>query len=181
MNELKDFLGRILTWPDSKCLECKVSEHSILVPGGLIYEDSLVSVYPELRVNMLSFIVVAPKRHVTSEDELTEEERNRITDVITNVSKLLIKHGLCDDTYIHQRGVGYHLKYWVIGAYSPYLEREFSLNAFETEDTMKRHGLPYTNAGKIMLMVQILKSDMKRWARKELSKKQTERDDREER
>ena len=66
-NYAKDITGRTIEYD---CMSCDIANHKLVPPGGMIYEDDIVTLAGDVEVPLVGFIILAPKRHVTSLEEL---------------------------------------------------------------------------------------------------------------
>ena len=160
MRFVKDFVGRDISFD---CLECDISNKRILSPGGLIYEDKYIVVHPHTTARMVGFVVVAPKRHVSTLNELSNEERDSIYSAVHFVSEKLIEKGYAKEYVIHsmtdREG---HFQFWIVGKYAPVLEKPFDIAIFDSEGSMMRRGLNRVMGKDILLMTQVFKSEFRK-------------------
>ena len=165
MRFVKDFVGRDICFD---CLECSLASKNIVSPGGLIYEDSKIIVHPHTTARMIGFIVIAPKRHVSTLEDLSDEEREEIHTAINFVSEKLVEKGYAEEYVIHtkhdQNG---HIQFWVVGKYAPVLENDFDIAIFDSEWSMGRRGLSRVMGRDILLMTQVFKSEFRNNYKKE--------------
>ena len=160
MRFVKDFVGRDISFD---CLECSLAKKSIISPGSLIYEDDKIIVHPHTTARMIGFIVVAPKRHVKALADLTNEEREAMFEAGEFAAHLLIEKGYATDTVLHTKAdENGHFQFWIVGNYSPVLEKDFDIAIFDSQGSMERRGLKRVMGKDILLMTQVFKSEFRK-------------------
>ena len=152
-----DIIGRDISF---NCLECSLGAHSIMSPGGLIYENAFITVHPHTIARMMGFIVVSPKRHVHSEEELDASERVNIEEAIEFLKEKMVSLGYAEEVVVHTKQND-HLQYWIVGKYAPILENDFDISIFDTKGSMERRGLKYVYGAEILYMTQRLKHEFR--------------------
>ena len=159
MHTGKDFIGRDICFD---CLECALKDHSVVSPGGLIYEDDLIVVHPHLLVKLKGFIVISPKRHVSFMFELTKDELYSIGEAIERIHKAFILNQISEDVTVqYVEGEGEHLEVWVVAKTHPLLEKDIKLNYFASDLAMQYRGITPSEPIEILYTVQILKTYFK--------------------
>ena len=160
MRFVKDFVGRDISFD---CLECDISKKTLLSPGGLIYEDEYIIVHPHTTARMIGFIVVAPKRHVSTLNDLSTEERESLYSAVDFVSEKLIEKGYAEEYVIHSKTDREgHFQFWIVGNYAPVLEKPFEIDIFDSEGSMMRRGLHRVLGRDILYMTQVFKSEFRK-------------------
>ena len=109
----KDITGRTIEYD---CMSCDIASHKLVPPGGMIYEDDIVTLAGDVEVPLNGFIILAPKRHVTSLEELSREERYHMQDVLVEGIKALKILGICENVSIVQEQK-HHLHVWLMPIY----------------------------------------------------------------
>ena len=81
------------------CLFCKIIKKEI--PTEIVYEDDLVMAFPDIHPIVPVHILIIPKKHIASVNDLTEgEEDERIMGRLFLVAKKIAKDkGLADGGY----------------------------------------------------------------------------------
>ncbi len=159
VNSVKDFIGRDICF---ECLECALASHSIVSPGGLIYEDNFIIVHPHLMVKLKGFIVISPKRHVSFVCELTKDELYSIGEAIERINKAFVLNQISDDVtvqYVEEEGG--HLEVWVVAKTHPLLEKDIDLKYFASDLAMKYRNITPSEPIEILYTTQILKTYFK--------------------
>lgn len=110
MNRTTDFTGREIEFD---CMSCDIANHKLVSPGGMIYEDEFVTLAGDVEVPIEGFIILAPKKHVTSLVELTALERFHLMETLNESIKALKKLGICESVQIFQEEK-HHLHIWIL-------------------------------------------------------------------
>lgn len=110
MHRAKDIVGREIEFD---CMSCDIVSGKLVPPGGMIYQDQYVTLAGDVEVPIEGFIILAPKRHITSIVELTEIERYKLMEVLNLSIKALKELGICDDVEIYQEEK-HHLHIWIL-------------------------------------------------------------------
>lgn len=114
----------------SDCIVCRKHKGEIYVPGGVIYEDSSISIshaqlWGEEKEHYLGHVFVETKRHVAEVADLTEEESQAIGLYTSRIARALLHTECMEHIYIFFIGDGVpHVHYHVIGRY-PGAPREY--------------------------------------------------------
>ena len=74
------------------CLFCKIINKEI--PSDLIYEDEKVVAFKDINPQAPIHILVLPKEHIASNNEITEENSSIVGHVYTVIKKLAKDNGL---------------------------------------------------------------------------------------
>ena len=74
------------------CLICKIVDGEI--PSKKVYEDATVYAFLDIQPQAPVHIVVIPKKHIASADEITEENASEIANVFTAIPKIAKIAGL---------------------------------------------------------------------------------------
>ena len=110
MFRVTDFTGREIEF---NCLSCSIAKHRIVPPGGMIYEDQFVTLAGDVEIPIEGFVILAPKRHVTSLNELTTLERFHLMETLNTSVKALKDLGICENVQIFQEEK-HHLHIWIL-------------------------------------------------------------------
>ena len=102
------------------CIFCKIAAGSM--SAKILYEDKLTLAFPDIAPQAPVHALVIPKRHITSLDELTEEDRAEIGHVLertAHVARLLGVHQSGYRTIINTNAHGgqevFHLHCHILG------------------------------------------------------------------
>lgn len=68
-----DFYG--CTLEESRCMACDIVMKNYAPPGGIVYENTEYMIHQDPLVVIPGFLIISPKRHVFSIDELTSIEK----------------------------------------------------------------------------------------------------------
>ena len=114
----------------AQCLVCRKHRGEVAVPGGIIYQDDLISIsHAQLigkeKVHYLGHVFVEAKRHVPELADLTEREAQAVGLWISRMAKALAQTEGMEHVYSFFIGDGMpHVHVHVIGRY-PGAPREF--------------------------------------------------------
>jgi histidine triad (HIT) family protein len=81
----------------SDCIFCKIIKGEI--PTEKIYEDEHVVAFNDISPKSPTHILVVPKKHVASLNELKLDEMNMIVQVFNAIKKIAIIQGVAEDGY----------------------------------------------------------------------------------
>ena len=109
-----DFTGREIEF---ECMSCDISSHRFVPPGGMIYEDSFVTLAGDVEVPIEGFVILAPKRHVTSISELSSLERFHLIETLSITVEALKELGICENVQIFQEEK-HHFHIWILPVHS---------------------------------------------------------------
>ncbi len=107
--------------PTTQCLVCSKHRGEVAVPGGIIYEDDLISIshaqlIGEEKAHYLGHVFVEAKRHVPELADLTEQEAQRSGLWISRVAQALLQVEGMEHVYSFFIGDGMpHVHVHVIG------------------------------------------------------------------
>ena len=68
------------------CIFCKIANGEI--PSTKVYEDETVVAFNDLEPQAPTYILVIPKKHITSAADITEENSNLIAHIFEVIAKL---------------------------------------------------------------------------------------------
>lgn len=113
-----------------ECLVCRKHRGEVAVPGGIIFEDDLVSIshaqlWGEEKDHYLGHVFVETRRHVPELADLTEQEAQAVGLYTSRVAKALLQTEGMEHVYTFFIGDGVpHVHIHVIGRY-PGAPREY--------------------------------------------------------
>ena len=81
----------------SDCIFCKIANKEI--PSDIIYEDDKVLAFMDLQPQSPKHILVIPKVHIESANDITEENQDYVGHIFVVIAKLAKEHGFADDGY----------------------------------------------------------------------------------
>jgi len=79
------------------CLFCKIANHE--QDADIIYEDEKIIVLKDINPKAPIHLLIVPKKHINSINELEETDRELISDMIFLAKKLALKHGISEKGY----------------------------------------------------------------------------------
>lgn len=74
------------------CIFCKIANGTI--PSTKVYEDDLMLAFRDLDPQAPTHILMIPKEHITSADEITEENAAVVAHIFTVAKKIAAAEGL---------------------------------------------------------------------------------------
>lgn len=74
------------------CIFCKIASGEI--PSKIVYQDDLVCVFEDLEPQAPVHLLCIPKKHISSIDEITQENADVISHIYLTISSLAKKLGL---------------------------------------------------------------------------------------
>jgi len=75
-----DYAGNKISY--TGCSSCAFARREFSLPSGMIYEDDVLTLAQDWTLPIDGFLVIAPKRHVLSLQELSGQERNHVFAVL---------------------------------------------------------------------------------------------------
>ena len=79
------------------CLFCKIVAGEI--PSTKIYEDESVYAFADIEPQAPTHIIIVPKKHIASANELTEETAGVVGHIFVVAAKLAKEQGFAEDGY----------------------------------------------------------------------------------
>ncbi len=113
-----------------ECLVCRKQRGEVATPGGIIFEDDLISIshaqlWGEEKDHYLGHVFVESRRHVPELADLTDQEAQAIGLYVSRVAKAMLQTEGVDHVYSFFIGDGVpHVHVHVIGRY-PGAPREY--------------------------------------------------------
>lgn len=97
------------------CPGCAYANHEFVLPCGMAYEDNLFTLSQDWELPIEGFLVISPKRCVEKFDELTDEERVKIFDIVNKTITILRNNNICDRfNVIFEEKEGRHFHIWIM-------------------------------------------------------------------
>lgn len=81
----------------SDCLFCKIIAGEI--PSSKVYEDDKVYAFRDINPEAPVHVLIIPKAHISSANELTEENADVIKEVFLAAKKIAASEGLAENGY----------------------------------------------------------------------------------
>jgi len=81
----------------SDCIFCKIIKGEI--PTEKIYEDEYVIAFDDINPKSPTHVLVVPKKHVASLNEVGPENMGMIPQVFSAIQKIAAKQGVAEDGY----------------------------------------------------------------------------------
>lgn len=79
------------------CLFCKIVAGDI--PGDIVYQDELVIAFKDINPQAPVHILIVPKRHVTTLNDLTEDDQSLVGYLILTAKRLAAEQGINESGY----------------------------------------------------------------------------------
>ena len=73
------------------CPGCAYANHEFILPCGMAYEDDMCTISQDWQLPINGMIIIAPKRHVVTFEEMTKEERVHLFEMVNKVISILRK------------------------------------------------------------------------------------------
>ena len=77
--------------PDAECIFCRIVAGEM---GNKIHEDDLVSVFEDVNPKAPSHLLIVPREHLASADDLTAEKEKVAGRLLTTAARLAAERGL---------------------------------------------------------------------------------------
>ena len=76
----------------SDCLFCRIVKHEI--PAAIVYEDDRVLAFNDINPQAPTHVLVVPKRHIASLNELTAEDDALVGEVVRRAAAIAAERGI---------------------------------------------------------------------------------------
>lgn len=114
------------------CLFCKIIDGSI--PSKTIYEDNLVKVFLDINPNTNGHLLIIPKKHIVTVNELDNELITHILDIEKKMYKLLKdKLNIKGLTIVQNNELGQEVKHYHIHLIPRYNDDNWEMKFNQTE------------------------------------------------
>lgn len=104
----------------SNCIFCKIAEGTI--PAKIIYRDEQAIAFEDLNPQAPVHVLVIPKRHISSIQDVTERDRELLSHLMLTGTKIAKEKGLSDAGYRIVTNIGrdggqsvFHLHWHILG------------------------------------------------------------------
>jgi histidine triad (HIT) family protein len=105
------------------CLFCKIIARE--VPGSIVYEDDRVLAFNDINPQAPTHVLVVPKRHIASLNDLTPDDDQIVGEVIRRAAAIAGEHGIAASgfrtVFNTNRGAGqtvFHIHLHLLGGRS---------------------------------------------------------------
>ena len=102
------------------CVFCKIVKGEI--PAKVVYEDDLIMAFHDIRPQRKVHVLVIPKKHIPSLNDLTEEDKELMGHLTVKIPEIAKKLGIAEDGYRVIVNTGkhggqeiYHIHYHILG------------------------------------------------------------------
>ncbi len=114
MIEIIDYAGNILKSEDN-CPSCGYSKHQFELPCGRAYEDDICIVSQDWELPINGMIIVSPRRHICFLEEMTQEERVHIFEIVNKVISILKNNKIAEYfNVIFEEKENVHFHIWIL-------------------------------------------------------------------
>jgi len=72
----------------SDCIFCKIADKEI--PGNIAYEDDRILAFHDLDPQAPVHVLIIPKKHIASLDDVTEEDRDLLGYIMMKVKDMML-------------------------------------------------------------------------------------------
>jgi histidine triad (HIT) family protein len=107
---------------ETNCVFCQVARGE--KPAEILYQDQSIIAFKDIRPHAPIHLLIAPKRHIRTLNELTEEDRGIVSDMIFRARELAREQGISRSGYKvlfnAERGGGqviFHLHLHLLGGW----------------------------------------------------------------
>ncbi len=97
------------------CPGCAYAKHEFSLPCGIAFQNERFTLSQDWELPIDGFFVVCPtERHVEFFNDLTQNERNEMFDIVNKTISILKSHNICQTfNIIIQEKKGVHLHVWI--------------------------------------------------------------------
>ncbi len=115
IRQITDISGNLVK---VECIGCAIVQGTLEVRGGSVISSKYFDVSQDFEVPIPGFMIVATKRHLSSIDELTNEEAAEFTQILRATRKLQREILGIESVYIHQEeDSSDHFHIWMMPRY----------------------------------------------------------------
>ena len=102
------------------CVFCKIVKGEL--PAKVVYEDDLIMAFHDINPQRKVHVLVIPKKHISSLNDLTEEDKELMGHLTVKIPEIAKKLGIAEDGYRVIVNTGkhggqeiYHIHYHILG------------------------------------------------------------------
>lgn len=116
-------MGKMISYNNNEisydgCPGCAYAGHAFHLDCGLAYENEHFTLSQDWELPIPGFMIIAPKRHIETLSELTEEERNEMFSIADKAVRILRENHICERfDYIFEERENRHLHVWILPRY----------------------------------------------------------------
>ena len=97
------------------CPACAYKNHEFELPCGMAYENDYFTLSQDWELPIVGFFIVSPKRHIEKLEELSNDERNEMFDIVNETIKVLRENDICDRfDFIFEEKENRHFHIWIM-------------------------------------------------------------------
>jgi histidine triad (HIT) family protein len=79
------------------CVFCKIVKGEL--PAKVVYEDDLIMAFHDINPQRKVHVLIIPKKHISSMNDLTEEDKEVMGHLMVKVPEIAKKLGIAEDGY----------------------------------------------------------------------------------
>lgn len=79
------------------CIFCKIAKKEI--PAEIIFEDDLILAFKDINPQAPSHILIIPKEHFSSLNEIPEEKKEILSHILINIKRIAQQIGVSENGY----------------------------------------------------------------------------------
>ena len=110
--------NRIINYKNEKinfswCPWCAYAKHEFNLPCGMIYENDNFTLSQDRELPIVGFLIISPKKHVETLNELSVKEINEMFWIVNNVIKIMKENNICDEFNVifeEKKKVHFHVR-----------------------------------------------------------------------
>ena len=114
MKKMQLYDNKEIEWKE--CPGCEFANHDFSLSCGIAYENDNFTLSQDWELPIPGFMVLAPKKHIISLTEFSDEERNEMITIVNKVIDILKKNNICDKcNVIFEEKRHFHI--WIMPKY----------------------------------------------------------------
>lgn len=113
---MKNYANEIVKYKG--CPGCAYANHEFELPCGMAYENDNFTLAQDWELPIPGFMIVSPKRHIEKLEELGDDERNALFNIVNKTIKILRNNSICDRfDVIFEEKENKHFHVWIMPRY----------------------------------------------------------------
>lgn len=111
MNKVIDIFGNEIEFD---CMGCDIANHTLIPPGGYVYEDNFINVSADPEIPIKGFMVLGINKHIKSLNEMTEIERIDVMKILNKTIENIKKLNIAKEVLLIQEEKANHFHIWIV-------------------------------------------------------------------
>lgn len=111
MKKFIDILGNEIEF---ECLGCEIANHTLIPPGGYVYEDDFINVSADPEIPIKGFMVLGINKHIKSINDMSNNERTHIMDILNKTIDAIKKANIANEVLVVQEERSDHFHIWIV-------------------------------------------------------------------